>query len=470
MPLPTAIRRLCLTILLLASCLLLPARPREFRAAWMQCVNGQWQGLTTAQQQAEMSRHLDALAAAGANAVIFQVRAECDALYASPYEPWSRFLTGHQGQAPQPYWDPLEWITQQCHQRGMEIHAWINPFRAKVKSATTLASNHIALRRPDLIFPYDGLYILDPSRPECREYICRIAADICRRYDIDGFHIDDYFYPYPAPGCVIPDQQQYEADTRGLSLQDWRRDNVNRFICQLHDSVKAVKPYLLFGVSPFGIYRNGGPIHGLQNYDDLYADPIAWDRQGWVDYLAPQLYWEVGHAVADYATLLRWWDDNVTVPLYIGEDIRRTAEAGQQHDKLATLRTGTRHVQGTVLWYSRLAADDYRGYATALRTRYWAAPVLPAAPLITHHPSPLPAPRKPRAIWTDDGPVLCWQQPKKAQPLRYAVYQGDSLVAVTHHTYCPLPYHATRTKYTYYIYPLDRYRQPGQPAKRKVKL
>ena len=254
---------------------------REFRGAWIQCVNGQWIGLGTQRMQQTLTHQLDELQRDGVNAIIFQVRAECDALYASPYDPWSRFLTGEQGKAPVPYWDPLAWMVQECHKRGMELHAWINPYRAKTKTTHQLANSHVAIQHPDRVFPYDNQFILNPALPENREYICRVASDIVRRYDIDGFHIDDYFYPYPAPGNVIPDDADFKRYNDGFTNRnDWRRHNVDVFVKQLSDSIHAAKPWVKFGVSPFGIFRNqsvtptGSKTKGLQNYDDLYADVI----------------------------------------------------------------------------------------------------------------------------------------------------------------------------------------------------
>ena len=256
---------------------------REFRGAWIQCVNGQFQGLSTRDMQKTLSYQLDKLAKYGVNAIIFQVRPECDALYESKIEPWSRYLTGKQGVAPSPYWDPLQWMIDECHARGMELHAWINPYRAKTKGTTSLAANHIAVAHPELTFAYDGLLLLNPAYPECREYICKVVDDIVRRYDIDGLHIDDYFYPYPVAGVTIPDGKEYRQYGSGFSsVGDWRRDNVNVFIKQLSDSIHQTKPWVKFGVSPFGIYRNkkSAPIQqrqdnttgsGLRSVAGMYA-------------------------------------------------------------------------------------------------------------------------------------------------------------------------------------------------------
>ena len=235
----------------------IPQPKREFRGAWIQCVNGQFLGMGTAQMQAELTRHLDALQQARCNTVIFQVRPEGDALYQSAIEPWSRFLTGRQGTPPSPYWDPLAWMVTECHRRGMELHAWINPFRAKTKGTTELAANHAYWKDKGRFVSYDGLLLFDPGRPENRDYICHVAGDIVRRYDVDGLHIDDYFYPYPVAGLPFDDERTYQL--YGLSSQsreDWRRANVDAFIAQLHDTLRAAKPWVKFGVSPFGIYHN----------------------------------------------------------------------------------------------------------------------------------------------------------------------------------------------------------------------
>lgn len=247
------------TMLMFQTSSLMAQNKREFRGAWIQCVNGQYLGKSTQQIQSMLTKQLDELQKDGVNAIIFQVRAECDALYQSDLEPWSKFLTGVQGKAPSPYWDPLEWMVEQCHQRGMEIHAWINPYRAKHGSTSfsQVSSQSVVKKHPNLCFNYDNLVLLNPALQEAADYTCQVAADIVSRYDIDGFHIDDYFYPYPVAGKQIPDQQMYAANPRGFrNIGDWRRDNVSRFVKQLGETIHRVKPWVKFGVSPFGIYRN----------------------------------------------------------------------------------------------------------------------------------------------------------------------------------------------------------------------
>ena len=472
------------------------APKREFRGAWIQCVNEQFQGLSKEEMQRTLSYQLDELAKDGVNAIIFQVRAECDALYDSPYEPWSRFLTGRQGQ--NPGWDPLAWMVSECHKRGMEIHAWINPYRAKTKGTSALASNNIAVKHPERVFEYDGLYILNPALPENREYICKIADDIVRRYDIDGFHIDDYFYPYPIAGKAIPDAKEYNADSRGMSIGDWRRDNVNKFIEQLHDSIRQTKPWVKFGVSPFGIYRNarsssiGSNTRGLQNYDDLYADVLKWVNNGWIDYCVPQLYWQIGHKTADYETLIKWWNEHAgNRPLYIGEDVERTIKYADV-DNPNTNQVAAKHklheqcknVDGTVLWYAKAAVDNYDRYGVFLRNYYWKSPALqPLMPFIDDK-----APKKPRKLKAHQNStnlLLTWMAPKgngwKDEAVKYVVYQfkpGESvdisdpshIVSLTTHQSLETVKPAESGKYIYVVTALDRMSNESEIAKKKVKV
>ena len=475
------------------------APKREFRGAWIQCVNGQFVGLGTTKMQQTLSYQLDELQKDGVNAIIFQVRPECDALYESKIEPWSRFLTSKQGEAPSPYWDPLQWMITECHKRGMELHAWINPFRAKTKVTNELASNNIVIKRPDLVFPYDGLYILNPAKQENRDYICTVAADIIRRYDIDGLHIDDYFYPYPVAGLPIPDQQDFVNDPKGFNnIGDWRRNNVNLFIEQLHDTIQSIKPWVKFGVSPFGIYRNkrndpnGSNTNGLQNYDELYADVLLWENNGWFDYCVPQLYWEIGHKAADYETLIHWWNENANSrPLYIGEDIERTIKhtdpnnpSQNQMQAKYKLHEEMENVKGTVLWYAKAAVDNVGNYGTMLRNHYWRYPAL--QPLMPFIDETRPGkPKKIKPVWTSDGYTLFWQAPKnkswKDESVKYVVYRFDNkekiniddpshIVAITNNPWYNLPYVDGKQKYVYVVTALNRLSNESAPAKKKIKL
>lgn len=473
---------------------------REFRGAWIQCVNGQFIGLSTQKMQQTLAYQLDELQKDGVNAIFFQVRAECDALYQSDIEPWSRFLTGKQGKAPQPYWDPLQWMIDECHKRGMELHAWLNPYRAKTKNTTSLAKNHVAMTHPGRVFPYDGLFILNPGIPENREYIIKVVDDIVSRYDVDGIHMDDYFYPYPVAGMPINDDREYRMYNNGIADRgDWRRDNVNVFIKECGESIHKIKPWVKFGISPFGIYRNkragvevGSDTRGTQNYDDLYADVLLWVNNGWIDYCVPQIYWQIGHKSADYKTLIEWWNRYASKrPLFIGEDVERTVKypdvdnpASNQMPAKFALHSQLPYVQGTVLWYAKAAVDNIGNYGTLLRRRYWRYPALqPRMPFIDSK-----APKKPKKVtpvWTADGPVLFWTKPKgkkwNDEAVRYVVYRFEkgekidlekpqNIVKVTSETMLSLPYNGGNKQYTYIVTSLDRMSNESKGVKKKVKL
>ena len=477
---------------------------REFRGAWIQCVNNQWNGIGRDRMQQTLTSQLDELQRTGINVILFQVRAEGDALYQSQLEPWSRFLTGVQGRVPEPFWDPLQWMVTECHRRGMELHAWINPFRAKTKGTPQLTSAYY-VQHPDRYFEYDGLWLFDPGIPANHVYICQVVQDIVRRYDVDGLHIDDYFYPYPVAGKAIPDDASYARYGGGMERGDWRRKNVNNFISALHDSIRSVKPWVKFGVSPFGIYRNqgsdpkGSRTNGTQNYDDLYADILEWVRQGWVDYNIPQIYWEIGNKLADYATLVRWWNDNAGGrPLVIGQDVERTVKFAdttnpQNHQvyQKYNLQRAMPNVVGSCQWYAKACVDNPGNYTTVLRQVYHRCPVLqPEMPWIDKKaPGKV---KKVKPVQTRDGWMLFWTAPKtktsKTDPtgemnraVRYVVYRfpkgepvdtsnPERILTITTNTYVPLPFIAGKIEYTYVVTALDRLQNESKPVKRKVKL
>ncbi len=492
------LKYILVALLLVSAINVMAQQKREFRGAWIQTVNGQFQGLSKETMQNTLTYQLDELQKDGVNAIIFQVRPECDALYNSALEPWSRFLTGTQGK--NPGWDPLAWMIRECHKRGMEIHAWINPYRAKTKGTKELANTHVCIQHPDRYFEYDGQYILNPGLKENREFICKVAADIVQRYNVDGFHIDDYFYPYPVAGLDIPDRALYEDNTNGFkTIEDWRRDNVNVFIKQLHETIQNIKPWVKFGVSPFGIYRNkksdpvnGSETNGLQNYDQLYADVLLWVNNGWIDYCVPQIYWEIGNKAADYATLIKWWNRYCGGrPLFIGEDIERTAKYPDpknpnSHQMAAKFRLHDQmqNVQGTVLWYAKAAVDNVGNYGTQLRQNYWRKPALqPSMEFITKK-APAKV-KKVKPVWTSDGYTLFWTAPKgkgwETEAVKYVVYRfangekintenASNIVAITTDTYYSLPYDNGKTKYTYVVTALNRIHNESPVVKKKVKL
>lgn len=296
-----------------------PLPPREFRGEWIATVaNIDWPskpGLTTAQQKAELIALLNRAEQLKLNAIIFQVRPACDAMYASPNEPWSEYLTGVMGKAPEPFYDPLALVIQEAHRRGMELHAWINPYRALHKTHQgKVSSNHISKTHPEFVHAYGEYLWLDPGEPAVQEYSLRVVMDVVKRYDIDGVVFDDYFYPDPTGvNRDFPDEaswRKYGAPGK-LSRDDWRRENVNAFIARVYTSIKAAKPWVKFGISPPGIWRPGNPpqIEGSDNYTKLFADTRKWLMNGWLDYCAPQLYWPIEDTKHSFPLLLKWWDE-----------------------------------------------------------------------------------------------------------------------------------------------------------------
>ncbi len=305
------------------------ANPKsEFRGAWMHTVfQGQYAKQNTEQNKKYLRRQLDSLQMAGINAIVFQVRPSADAFYASKYEPWSRFLTKN-GAAPKPYWDPLQFMIDESHARGMELHAWLNPYRVTTSKGEKLAPNHIYHKHPERFVAYDGKLYFDPGLPENRRFIEDVVRDIVTNYDVDAIHMDDYFYPYPVANEAFPDDQSYAKYGNGMDRGDWRRQNVDMLIEGLHNVIQGTKPWVRLGISPFGVWRNestdprGSKTKALQNYDDLYADVLLWTEKGWVDYMLPQLYWEIEHKRAPYPVLVEWWAGvNNGRHMYVGQDV-----------------------------------------------------------------------------------------------------------------------------------------------------
>lgn len=308
---------------------------REMRAVWIATVaNIDWpsdDSLPVDKQQKEMIELLDLAKAYHMNTVVFQIRPCADAFYNSPYEPWSQWLTGQQGKAPDPYYDPLEFTINECRKRGIDIHVWLNPYRAVRDTAkNTTVANHITNLHPEWFLTYGNTMYFNPGLPETRNFVAQVVSDIVRRYEIDAIHMDDYFYPYRIAKKEFPDDKAFAEFPRGFSpeqREDWRRDNVNLIIKQLHDSIRSIKPWVEFGISPFGVWRNidkdpAGSLTqaGQTNYDDLYADILKWQKEGWIDYVVPQIYWQIGKKVADYAILADWWSRNsYGCPVYVGQ-------------------------------------------------------------------------------------------------------------------------------------------------------
>ena len=472
---------------------------REFRAAWIQSVNGQFRGMPTEKLKQNLIGQLNSLQKAGINAIIFQVRPEADALYASRLEPWSRFLTGVQGKAPEPYWDPMQFMIDECHKRGMEFHAWINPYRTKTTLKSELAPNHVYNIHPEWFVTYGDQLYFDPALPESRRHICMVVSDIVSRYDVDAIHMDDYFYPYPIKGKDFPDDASFARFGGGFSNKgDWRRSNVNVLIKKLHETIREIKPWVKFGVSPFGIYRNessdplGSKTKGLQNYDDLYADVLLWAREGWIDYNIPQIYWHIGHPVADYETLVKWWARNTeNRPLFIGQSVMNTVQNADpknpsinQLPRKMALQRAYQTIGGSCQWPASAVVENAGKYRDALIAEYHKYPALP--PVFDFMDNEAPANvRKMKPVWTEDGYILFWTAPKYKEEMnraiQYLVYRFNDkekvniddpshIVAITRDNFYKLPYEDGKTKYRYVVTALDRLHNESKSVGKKIKL
>ena len=476
-----------------------PYPKREFRGAWIQAVNGQFRGIPTEKLKQTLIDQLNSLQGAGINAIIFQVRPEADALYASQLEPWSRFLTGVQGQAPSPYWDPMQFMIDECHKRGMEFHAWINPYRVKTSLKSELSPNHLYNIHPEWFVTYNNQLFFDPALPESRRHICMVVADIVSRYDVDAIHMDDYFYPYPAKGMDFPDDASFARYGGGFTNRaDWRRSNVNILIQKIHETIRGLKPWVKFGISPFGIYRNekndplGSKTNGLQNYDDLYADVLLWARNGWVDYNIPQIYWQIGHPAADYETLVKWWAKNTEKrPLFIGQSVMNTIQNADpknpsmnQLPRKMALERAYQTIGGSCQWLASAVVENAGKYRDALVQEYHKYPAL--VPVFDFMDDKAPGKvRKVKKVWTEDGYMLFWTPPKAKDEMdravQYVVYRfGDKekvniddashIVAVTRNNFYKLPYKDGKNKYRYVVTALDRLHNESKSVSKKVKL
>lgn len=469
---------------------------REFRGAWIQTVGqSRYTQMNSAAMKHYLSEMVRKLDEAGINAVIFQIRPEADAFYKSDLEPWSRFLTGEQGKAlDDPDFDPLAFITAECHKRGMELHAWLNPYRVKTNINNPLSASHIYMKYPERFIQYGNQLYFDPGLPENRSFICEVVRDIVSRYDVDAIHMDDYFYPYPIAGTPFPDEKSFNnyAASQGFSagqLADWRRNNVNLLIRQIKYTIAGTKPWVRFGISPFGIYRNkrsdlnGSDTNGLQNYDDLYADIKLWVEKGWIDYNLPQLYWEIGHSAADYTTLLNWWNaNNFQQPLYIGQDLKRSIDKNELEVKIRQSREMP-FVNGNCYWYGYQILDNTGGVADMLKTDIHRARALVPASTHMHNGRP-GAVKKLTNIYTEDMHFLTWEHkktpmnPETAQ--KFVVYRfrhgervdidsAENIVTVTPDNFFLLPYEGGETRCTYVVTALDAFGNESKGKRIKIK-
>lgn len=407
---------------------------REFRGAWLHTIfQSQYKNMDTEACKAYLRSQLDSLHAMGVNAVLFQVRPQSDAFYPSRLEPWSRFLTDD-GKAPSPYWDPLEFMVGETHARGMELHAWLNPYRVTSSPKQTLPKGHIYHKHPKRFVSYGGKLYFNPALPENRKFICDVVADIVSRYDVDAIHFDDYFYPYPVAGKEFPDAGEFAKYGKGMSKDDWRRHNVDMLIEEVNTTIKNLKPWVRFGISPFGIWRNkkndprGSDTDGLQNYDALYADVLLWEEKGWIDYLLPQLYWELDHKAASYRVLVEWWNANAgkNRHLFIGQDVERTMKKGELAEKMKPVRELS-NISGNCWWPGYSLTRNSGAVADSLTAVYQCHPALPPACTWLSDSRP----DAPFGLSIEPGKTIEWTaalpEGKIGDSVRFAVYRFDSL-------------------------------------------
>lgn len=483
--------------------ILVTAQPKnEFRAVWVATVNNiDWPskpGLTTEQQQQEAVNIISISRKLGMNAVIFQVRPASDAFYASELEPWSRYLTGTPGKAPEPFYDPLQFWIDECHKQGLEFHAWLNPFRVAQNINEPLAGNHVAFAHPNWILNYGGRLYFDPGLPETGQFVASVVKDIVKRYDVDAIHFDDYFYPYPLKED-FPDTVSfalYGKKYANSRKADWRRENVDNIIKMLNDSIKGIKPWVKFGISPFGVWRNksedprgSNTKAAATNYDHLYADVIKWQKNNWIDYLLPQIYWQTGHPQADFNMLATWWKDHTyNRAMYIGHALYKVdaksetpawTKPGEMPHQIRMVRE-IPQLAGSAFYSAKHFNRDLLGLQDSLTSNLYRKPaIVPAMPWIDNQP-PQPVKRICRL-----GKKVKWKTQKAERvmdkPNLFVIYGNEAGTAFDpNNTRCYwgvvkstdlkfAPVNEKKKKYEIRISVLDRLNNESLPSK-PVKL
>ncbi len=476
-----------------------PHPKREFRGVWVATVtNIDWPSaprLTVERQRSELINILNFHEQASLNAIMFQVRPAADAFYAKSREPWSKWLTGQQGLAPADGFDPLEFAINEAHKRNMELHAWFNPYRATMDGGA-VSEQHVTRVHPDWFFTYGGRKLFNPGLPDVREYIVQVILDVVKNYDVDGIHMDDYFYPYPIAGQKINDQatfQKYGAEDFD-DIRDWRRDNVDTLIHMLADSIHKYKPFVKFGISPFGIWKNAGQdpegsaTSGGSSFYEQYADSRRWIEEGWIDYINPQIYWPFGNRAAAFEKLTDWWSQHTyNRHLYIGQGAYRIGEVRNSGFKnpdqipaqIRYLRNNPR-VQGSVFFSSASLRRNYGGVNDSLKNNYYKNPALPPPMLWLDSVAPNPV-RDLLVARADNGLQLHWQTPFLAKDKElvygyviYRFYQGERInisdpTHILHIQYNPLTasIDATAEKgknYVYIVTAIDRLKNESDPV------
>lgn len=475
------------------------APKREFRGVWVATVtNIDWPsrpGLSVDQQKQELIGILERHKAQGMNAIILQVRPAGDAFYAKSREPWSQWLMGRQGLAPAPGYDPLTFAIKEAHFRGMELHAWFNPYRASMSSSTVFSDNHAFKKHPEWFFIYGGKKQFDPGIPDVREYIVQVILDVVKEYDVDGIHFDDYFYPYKIEGQTINDSNTFNKYKEDFTdIGDWRRNNVDKLIKQLDDSIHHYKKWVKFGVSPFGIWRNknedpeGSATSGLSNYAELFADSRKWVREGWVDYINPQIYFTFTRRVARFGTLVDWWSNNsYGRHVYIGQGaylVNSRAEVAWRNpsevpNQIRYIRENSR-IQGSVYFSSKSLSTVARSLADSLKNDLYKYPALPPQmPWLDEV-----APNQPQQLSADalkDGVHLKWEKPLKASDGEtasgYVIYrfaEGEKISVLDPKNILKISFEdyvsfidtsiESGKRYSYLVTALDRLKNESEPS------
>lgn len=475
------------------------APKREFRGVWVATVtNIDWPskpGLTVDQQKQELIGILEKHKSQGFNAIILQIRPAGDALYAKSREPWSQWLMGKQGLAPAPGYDPLAFAIKEAHFRGMELHAWFNPYRGSMSSTTVLSEMHAAKKHPDWFFIYGGKKQFDPGIPEVREYIVQVILDVVKEYDVDGIHFDDYFYPYKIEGQTINDGNTFYKYPNGFSnIKDWRRNNVDLLIKMLDDSIHHYKKYVKFGISPFGIWRNkyedpeGSASSGLSNYAELFADSRKWIKEGWVDYINPQIYFTFTRKVAPFGVLADWWSNNsYGRHVYVGQGaylVNSRAELAWRNpseipNQIRYIRENNR-LQGSVFFSSKSLSTVAKAFGDSLRNDFYKYPALPPQmPWLDEVP-----PNSPQALIVEaqkDGVHLKWQNPAKASDgetssgfVIYRFSEGEKISIIDPKNILKISFEDYTSfidtsveagkRYSYLVTALDRLKNESEPS------
>lgn len=421
---------------------------REFRAVWIATVNNiNWpskEGLSVGEQKKEYIKLLDEVKDMKMNAVIVQVRPNADRFYKYPnLEPWSEYLTGVKGK--DPGYDPLKFMIDEAHKRNLEFHAWFNPYRVTFKKGEKLPKNHPGIKHKDWIVEYGGKLYYDPGNPKARNFTENIIVDVVKHYDIDAVHMDDYFYPYKVKGrngklLDFPDYRSYKKYGRGQGIENWRRENVDIFVRDLSKKIKKAKPYVRFGISPFGVWRNisddptgSNTRAGVTNYDTLYADTRVWIKNGWIDYIIPQIYWDFNFKPAPYGTLVDWWEKEVKgthTNLYIGHGAYRIGSSKSWKNKYELIdqinynRKEPRVLGSAYFGLATLVENSYNIKNNLKYGPYKYEALLPQTPWIDTVP---PKPIKDFKVYRNRGEVkLIWENNPHDYVTYYTVYRSTN--------------------------------------------